>query len=259
MIPLKEATGPLKKPVELREIVPTKVQSDELARIYLRVVRAWRDSAASILDQYDPSIGYVGDSVDTIEAEIAATQARVNAIILSLTFEIDNWTRRFSSWHSRKWGAAVKSGTGVSIEQFLSSSAIAEELKISLAWNVDLITNVNQSMKQRIANIVWAGWKGNVPRSEIARQINKAVGIERKRALRIAVDQTTKLAGDLDRARMLEAGITDWVWVHSKKAHPRMEHVARNGKEYNWITNRPPDVPGELPFCGCKARALLKW
>lgn len=259
MIPLKEATGPLKKEVLLREIVPTKVQSDELARLYLRVVRSWRDSAASILAGYNPTLGLVADTVSEVEAEIAAAEARANAIILALQYPVSDWAQRFSSWHSRRFSANVAAGTGVKIDQFLSSQAIAEELRLSLAWNIDLITNVSQSMKQRIANIVWAGWKANLPRAEIARQINRAVGIERKRSLRIAVDQTTKLAGDLDRARMLEAGITDWVWVHSRKAHPREDHVARNGKEYNWISNRPPDVPGELPFCGCKARPLLKW
>lgn len=259
MIDLKTIVGPRKKPIEFREIVPTKIQSDDLARIYLRIVRVWRDSAAVILAGYNPTGAYVGDTVTEVDTQIIAAEARANAILLSLTFELDNWTRRFSSWHRRKFSANINAGTGIQVEQFLTSGAIADELKLSLAWNTDLITSVSADMKRRIANIVWSGWKTNVPRAEIARQINKAVGIEQRRALRIAVDQTTKLSADLDRARMLEMGITDWVWVHSRKAHPRLEHIERNGKEYNWVTNRPNDIPGQLPFCGCKARPLMKW
>lgn len=259
MIPLKEATGPLKKPIELREVTPTKAQSDDLARIYLQVVRLWRDAASDVMEVYDPSPDFIRDTVDEAQAAIVAAEARANALIVALSLELDNWTRRFSSWHRNKFASNVQAGTGVSVAQFMSNTAIQNEMKISLAWNIDLITNVSADMKRRIADIVWSGWRSNEPRREIAKRINEAVGIERRRALRISVDQTTKLSADLDRARMLEMGITDWVWVHSRKAHPRLDHVARNGKEYNWITNRPPDVPGELPFCGCKARPLLKW
>lgn len=259
MIPLKEATGPLKKPIELREVNPTKAQSDDLARIYLQVVRLWRDAADTIMQGYAPSPDFIRDTVDEVEAAIVATEARANALIVSLSLELENWTRRFSSWHRKKFAQNVKTGTGVSVIEFMSNSAIQNEMKISLAWNIDLISNVSADMKRRIADIVWSGWRANEPRREIAKRINEAVGIERRRALRISVDQTTKLSADLDRARMLEMGITDWVWIHSRKAHPRLDHVARNGKEYNWITNRPPDVPGELPYCGCKARPLLKW
>ena len=240
-------------------MTPTKAQSDDLARIYLQVVRLWRDAAADIMAGYDPSPDFIRDTVDEAQAAILAAEARANALIVALSLELDNWTRRFSSWHRNKFASNVQAGTGVSVAQFMSNSAIQNELKVSLAWNVDLITNVSADMKRRIADIVWSGWRANEPRREIAKRINEAVGIERRRALRISVDQVSKLSGDLDRARMLEMGITDWVWVHSRKKHPRLEHVERNGREYNWITNLPPDLPSEKPFCGCKSRPLLKW
>lgn len=259
MIDLKEIVAPRKKPIEFRDIEVTKAMSDDLARIYLRIIRVWRDGVDGIMAGYSPSPDFVRDTVDETEAAIVAVEAQANALIASLTFEVSEWTRRLSSWHRKKFATNIQTGTGVNVDQFLRSSAIQNELRISLAWNVDLITNVSADMKRRIADIIWSGWRANEPRREIGKRLNDAFGIERRRALRIAVDQTTKLSADLDRARMLEMGITDWTWIHSRKAHPRLDHVARNGKEYNWITNRPPDVPGQLPFCGCKARPLLKW
>lgn len=261
MIPLKEVARqnrPRVSQIELREIVPTKSQSDDLARIYLQIVRHWRDVGARVVAEYDPPALTV-DSAPEIEDTLTSGTATANAVILTLTAETDNWVRRLAAWHTRRWAANVRAGTGVSIDQFLTNAAILDDMQASLRWNVSLIRNVSDSTRDRIANIVWAGWKNRTPRRDIARAINEAVGIERRRALRIATDQTTKLSGDLDRGRMLEAGIEDWTWVHSRKLHPRMDHVARNGLEYNWITNRPADLPGELPYCGCKARALMKW
>ena len=154
MIPLKEATGPLKKPVELREVEPTKAQSDDLARIYLQVVRLWRDAADTIMQGYESSPDFIRDTVDEVEAAIVATEARANALIVALSLDLDNWTRRFSSWNRKKFAQNVKTGTGVSVIEFMSNSAIQNEMKISLAWNIDLISNVSADMKRRIADIV---------------------------------------------------------------------------------------------------------
>lgn len=261
MIPLKEAARrnrPRVSQIELREIVPTKTQADEIARIYLDVVRHWRNVGERVLAGYDPP-ALTTDSIPEVETALVSGQTAATAVIASITPQLEGWAARLAQWHARKWAANVAAGTGVTIAQFLTSAAIADDLAASLAWNAGLIRNVSDSTRDRIANIVWAGWKNRTPRREIARQINAAVGIERRRALRIATDQTTKLAADLDRSRMLEAGLEDWVWVHSRKQNPRHDHVERDGREYNWITNRPADLPGELPFCGCKARGILKF
>ena len=262
MIDLKSAARqarPLTKQIEFPALQTTKTQSDELARVYLQVVRLWRDSAARIVAEYDPpNPNVLRDTQEGIEAEIAATQAAANTVIVSLSVDIDSWINRLARWHTRRWTDTVRTKTGVTIDQFLSSRTVAAELKASLRWNVSLIRNVSDQVRDRIANIVWAGWREGTPRREIAKRINEAIGLGRKRSLLIAIDQTVKLSADLDRARMLEAGIEDWAWKHSGKTHFRPVHKARDGKEYNWITNRPDDVPGQLPYCGCKARAILK-
>lgn len=42
------------------------------------------------------------------------------------------------------------------------------------------------------------------------------------------------------------------------KLHPRLDHQARNGKEYTDAT-APQDLPGRLPFCGCGSQAVVKF
>lgn len=258
MIPLKEAAKqnrPRVRSVTFREIVPTKAQADDLAVIYLEVVRLWRDAGERILAVYDPPAITV-DSPPEIEAELLAAQSNANALILALTPRVRRWTELLAGWHSRKWAANVQAATGVSLAVFLNVAPIADDLASSLAWNISLIRNVSDQTRDRIGNIVWAGWQARTPRNVIARQINEAVGLGRARARRIAIDQTTKLAAALDTSRMLEAGIDSWIWRHSGKQHPRLDHLARNGSRYTYKT-APADLPGELPFCGCKKQAYL--
>jgi SPP1 gp7 family putative phage head morphogenesis protein len=258
MIPLKEAAKrnrPRASEIRIREIVPTKSQADDLAAIYLEVMRYWRDVGQRIVTFYDPP-ALTTDTIPEIESELVRSQVGANALILALTPRVRRWTELFAAWHSRKWASNVQAATGVSIAAFLAAAPVADDLATALAWNVGLIRNVSDQARDRIANIVWSGWRARTPRNEIAKQINQAIGLGRDRSRRIAVDQATKLSAELDRSRMLEAGIDAWIWRHSGKAHPRLDHVARNGNRYTW-KNAPEDIPGELPFCGCKAQAVL--
>src|SRR5690606_24088175 len=146
------------------------------------------------------------DGVTETEAEISAATAQANTVIVTLTAEVEGWVSRMMRWHRNKWSDNVRSKTGVTIDQFLTNRAVEAELRASLAWNVALIRNVSDQARDRMANIVWAGWRNGTPRREIAKQINEAVALGVKRSRRVAIDQATKLAADLDRARMLEAG-----------------------------------------------------
>lgn len=258
MIPLKEAVRrnrPRVRSVTFREIAPTKAQSDTLAAIYLDVVRLWRDVGARCLTVYDPP-ALTTDTQPEIDAVLTQGQNAANALTASLSIRLDGWAAALAAWHSRKWAANVLAASGVRIDGFLSSAVIADDLAASLNWNKSLIRNVSDQTRDRIANIVWSGWRARTPRNVIARQINEAVGLGVKRARFIASDQTTKLSAALDESRMLEAGLDEWIWRHSGKAHPRLDHLARNGKRYTYKT-APDDLPGELPFCGCKKQAYL--
>lgn len=261
MIPLKQAAHeakPRATEIVLREIVPTKVQSDDLARVYLAVVRAWRDVAERVVSAYDPP-ALTTDSVPEIEAALSSGQAQATAVIATLGPQLDGWAARLVQWHTRKWAANVLAGTGVNIAQFLTSAPIADNVAASLAWNAGLIRNVSDSTRDRIANIVYAGWKNRTPRREIAKAINEAVGIERRRALSISRDQTIKLSSALDEARMLDAGLDEYIWRHGGSLNPRHVHVERDGKRYKVSTPPAGGPPGTEINCKCKRQVYFSF
>jgi len=259
VIPLKEAVRrnrPRVQSVTFREIAPTKAQSDTLAAIYLDVVRLWRDLGARVLTVYDPP-ALTTDTQPEIDAVLTQGQNAANALTASLSIRLDGWAAALAAWHSRKWAANVLAASGVRIDGFLSNAMIADDLAASLNWNKSLIRNVSDQTRDRIANIVWSGWRARTPRNVIARQINEAVGLGVKRARIISRDQSVKLSSALDESRMLEAGLDEYIWRHGGSANPRHNHLEREGEIFS-VANPPADgPPGTLINCKCKRQSYL--
>lgn len=229
----------------------------ELAKIYLRVIRLWRQCGAELLLSYSPS-PLTLDTPDETEAIMANYTAIEASVILAASRDIEEWIERVVRWHNVRWASNVQSAAGVSVAELIQNEAIRDDLKFALHQNTALIKNVSEQARERIAGIVWRGWMERTPPSTVAREINKALGMGRRRSLLIASDQATKLTATLTRDRSIEAGIDEFEWVHSKKLHPRLEHVARNGKVYKWTDKLiAGDLPGMAVYCGCVGRPVL--
>lgn len=256
--------------ITLNPIYPTKALSDDLARIYIRIFRVWRDAAndallplysrelARLTTDADHAGVNLQDDVSDMEAEIAAAEARATAVIAALGITVEAWERRMAEWHGNQFAAYVKQATGIDVSLLISSQEIEDALRATLAENLRLIRSVSDEARDRIGGSIWRGFLARTPRRNVAREINEALGLGRARSVRIAVDQSTKLSAALDHERQTEAGFAKFRWRHSGKKHFRPEHKARDGKIYAWTSNvAKTDPPGHKPFCGCKAQAVL--
>ena len=263
---MAKRAGDKRSSVTLAAIYPTKALSQDLAKIYMRAVKAWRDATqVFILPAYSRSLaGLTADAIMTddvpdIEASIARAEAQTNAVIAAISIDLESWEQNTEKWHADKFAAAVAAGTAIDVTLLMSSEAVSDALKAFLAENTNLISSVSQETKARIAGIVWRGYLARTPRREMAKEINKALGMSRDRALRIASDQTVKLSAKLDELRQTEAGFDKFKWIHSGKLRFRPEHKARDGKIYEWGKGvAKSDPPGFAPFCGCKAAPVLE-
>jgi len=131
-------------------------------------------------------------------------------------------------------------------------------LETTIEWNTALIRDVSAVTQQRIGNAVYDGLRNRTPARDVAKNIRGSVGMSRDRSVRIASDQLNKLTSSLADERRREAGIDTWMWRSSHKLHYRPEHAARDGKEYTDET-APQDRPGQLPYCGCRSQAVVKF
>lgn len=251
----------------LPNIVPTKAQRDQLRGIYLQVVAAWVNGAtARLLPEYRAT---VTDSIPEYESKEAALAHEVEVLVANLTVTggaLDVWASGVERWHRNRVISGALSAARVDLSTMLSPFDVRQTVQEAIAWNTSLIRNVSEDMRQRIANVFFAGFRTGTPPRTIGREIADVAGIGRRRANNIAADQTTKLSAALDRARQAELGLSAWRWNSSHVVNYRPEHLARDGKLYGNSAkeakerglNAPPaDLPGELIRCSCTRQAWL--
>jgi SPP1 gp7 family putative phage head morphogenesis protein len=249
-----------RKPIVLSNIAPTKAQADDLFSTYNKIVISWSAGIPRIMTEYETTLAQMTtDSAETTAGAIDSLAAEIHRLVLSLTPDIRRWALRVEAVHRGKWVRSVLSAVDVDLNTILTAGDVEDTLGASLNWNVSLVRDVSDEIRRRISNAVFAGFQRRAPAREIAREITEATGMARTRARRIAADQSVKLGSRLNRARREQAGIGQYKWRHSGKAHPRSWHRARDGIVYKNDDPRIPagDRAGEPPFCGCNEQAVL--
>lgn len=242
-----------------RPITPTSALAADLAAIYMVAVREWQAALPALLAEYERTLSQLTtDSAADIQRGIGETENGLLRLFLTLAPRLRTWALRVEAWHRGKWIGAALSASGIDLSTVLSPSDVAETVDTVVQRNVALVRNVSDQARSRIADIVFRGVQQRQPARDVAGQLQEAVAMSRRRALNIASDQASKLASQLDTARMQQAGIEKWEWRHSGKLHPRSWHKERNGRVYTWEDAPPPnDWPGVPPFCGCRKLAVI--
>jgi SPP1 gp7 family putative phage head morphogenesis protein len=150
----------------------------------------------------------------------------------------------------------VLAASKVDLSTMLGPEDVRETLEAVIESNAALVKDVSAQARNRMSDAVFRGLTERRPAREVAKDIRGAVTMGRDRSVRIASDQLTKATSALADERRREAGLDSWAWVSSHKKHPRPEHAARDGRVYTDET-APTDLPGRLPFCGCRSRAVM--
>lgn len=260
----RRQANPRRNVIVLRKVqVPATFASDIYASAYRPVIAAWEAALPAIIAEYERSLAeIVTDSPSDTAAVIERVDATLAALLITIRARISEWSRRLELHHRRKWRGAVLTATKVDIGTMVGAGDIRMPLEAAIERNVALVRNVSEQARQRISDSVFRGFQRRAPAREVAKEIQGAVDMGRRRSLNIAAHQTSVLAGALNDERRREAGITTWEWVSSGKVNYRPEHKARNGNRYDDDAtsgrHKPPeDRPSELPHCGCTSRAVL--
>lgn len=235
----------------LPQIRTTKAQAEQLYReVYAPVVDIWATLTPEML------VPQFNDSVEGGEAVLSAIASRASAVIVRVTPRLRDWTARIETWHRRKFVDGVLTASSVDLSTVLGPDTARTTVQAVIQRNVALVSSVSDDIRARISDAFYRGFTTRATADDIAREITQATGIGRRRARRIAGDQTVKLSATLDAERQREVGLDEWIWRWSHKVHGRPEHIARDGKHYTDKT-APEDLPGQLPFCGCVRQAYL--
>lgn len=264
--------NPRRKSITIRDIPPPLMLATDLFQGSYRPVLAVLNRYADRLNaEYERSLSALQmDSADDLTSILAALGDELSRLFLTLTPSLRDWCLRVEAWDRKKFAAAVLSATGVDLTTMIGPEDARQSIETALNWNASLVRDVGDQARQRMASAVFSGLRARSPARDVAAQIREATGFARDRSLRVASDQLSKLSSALADERRRAAGLSVWEWVHSRKLHPRAAHVARNGHLYSddpadvgtvvdgkTVEAPPPTRPGEEPFCGCRARAVL--
>lgn len=254
---LARASGVNSKRILIRPIRTPATLAGELARINAFAATSWADARSLIMTSYERSLAeMMTDSAADTASVIDEISDATRRLVLTLTPRMRAWATRVEQWHRDKWIGAVLTPTRVDLSTMLTRGDVTQTIETMVARNVGLVRDVSSQARNRIADSVFRGLQKRTPARDVAREIAQATGLARARAIRIASDQTVKLSSALDQERQQQAGIERFVWQHSAKANPREEHLELDGQEFDYA-DPPEDMPGDLPFCGCVAGAIL--
>lgn len=152
---------------------------------------------------------------------------------------------------------------GWSVE-FEMTPAMRELYEATLAENVSLIRSIPQQYLQQVEGIAMRSFSAGRDLHQMVAALQTLYPKAANRAVLIARDQNNKATSVVTRARRLELGITESVWMHSHAGKtPRPTHVAMDGKPYKvaegmWDSDEQKFVhPGELINCRCTSRSVL--
>jgi len=138
----------------------------------------------------------------------------------------------------------------------LSQETITRAVNDAVASSQSLARSLSDEARARIRAAVLGGVRANRPATEVAKQINKALGLGRDRARRIAVKEMDNFVKAATRARMAEAGLELGKWQHNTLRNYRVDHKARQGQIY--ALSDPIWAQQYEPGCRCQAIPVLR-
>lgn len=145
---------------------------------------------------------------------------------------------------------------------FKMTKSMQDALDASIAENVGLIKSIPERYLQQAEGIVMRSYATGRDLATMTKELRQLYPITKRRAELIARDQSNKANAVVNRARQMELGITEAIWMHSHAGRtPRPDHVAANGKTYKiaegCLISGKYIQPGTEINCRCTSRPVL--
>ena len=207
------------------------------------------------------------------QAQDAATPSqRIRKILDDLA---KRWTDRFNDYAPKLAEAYLKGmfkASDSAFRQALKEAGWAVDFKMtpavrdafnaSLEENVGLIRSIPEKYLQQVEGTVMRSYSAGRDLATMVKELKQLYPAASHRAELIARDQSNKANAVVNRARQMELGITEAIWMHSHAGkNPRPDHVAANGKRYKiaegCLISGEHIQPGEEINCRCTSRAVL--
>lgn len=145
--------------------------------------------------------------------------------------------------------------------------ALRDVIHASVIENVSLIRSIPEQFHTQIEGMVMRSVIAGRDLAPLTQDLQRHFKVTRRRAELIARDQNNKATAAITRARYLDIGVEEAIWLHSHGGNkPRPTHLANTGKRFNvaegWYDPDPRVRrhihPGELINCRCVCKPVVK-
>lgn len=210
-----------------------------------------------------------------VAALVAADASPAQMIKKALAGLAKRWVDKFDEWAPKLAEAYVRDMFKASDSAFRAAlkdagwavdfkmtPAVRDAFDASLAENVGLIKSIPAKYLQQVEGVVMRSYSTGRDLQTMVAELKALYPGAARRAELIARDQSNKANAVVNRARQMELGITEAIWMHSGAGkEPRQSHVKANGTKYKIAAGCLIDgefiQPGEEINCRCTSRAVL--
>lgn len=208
-------------------------------------------------------------------AALAADATPAQRIRKALDGLAKRWIKRFEDYApilAEAYLEGAFKATDSAFRQALKEAGWAVDFKMTpvmrdafdaaLAENVGLIRSIPQQYLQQVEGVVMRSYAAGRDLETMTKALKQLYPAASHRAELIARDQSNKANATVNKARQLELGITEGIWMHSHAGKtPRPDHVAANGKRFKiaegCLISGKYILPGEEINCRCTWRPVL--
>lgn len=205
----------------------------------------------------------------------ASPQANLRKALASLDIDwdgkIDDFVASVAETFTRRLDNSTKSSLQTALRDSGVLVSINNTREVNMVYqatvrsNAALIRDLCTQYQQRANEIIWRGVQYGRDLGYIRTELNEQLGIETRRAARIAEDQANKATESLATARADAIGLTRAYWQHNAAGSKtyRSTHLDFDGQDFDVHKGLYDDdvgyavVPGELPFCKCSKRFII--
>lgn len=239
---------------------------------------SYRKALNKLLRQMHDSVMYwLKASYKSNEPVIAQDALPSSALRAAIRKLVRRWQKHFNGMApklAKYFSTAVSKRSDAALQKILRQGGITVEFKMTRAQkdvlnatvnqNVNLIKSIPQQYLNNVEGMVMRSVQTGRDLGTLAKELQKQYGVTKRRAALISRDQNNKATSALTRARQVELGIKQALWIHSYAGKkPRPTHLRNDGKPFDVVKGWfDPSVkkfihPGELVNCRCVSRSII--
>ena len=214
------------------------------------------------------------------QPRMATDETPADALRRAMRQMASRWLKRFDEASAKlaDWfGQSVQTRSSAALKKILKDGGISVEFKMTPAMrdvldatvnhNVALIKSIPQQYLGQVEGAVMRSVQTGRDLATLSEELEARFGVTKRRAAFISRDQNNKATAAMSRARQLELGLDEAVWVHSGGGkHPRKSHQKAGRQKTRFPIAEgwfDPEVgrkiiPGELINCRCVSKAVIR-